>query len=132
MWVEIWTLRLSPLIKWGDDYITVPVRYRLLDKLLKEAPAEYKRDLFGFEIIAGAPDEWYELVACHNLPNISASEWQTLSLQERGKHLAFLRLQNMISVIERHTELQAREKKRLEDLAVQEAEKKSRGKGKKS
>lgn len=130
MWVEIWTRRLSPLVKWGDAYLSVPTRYQILDKLLTAAPDAYKRDLFGFEIIAGAPDEWFEMVALHHLPNITANEWKAMSLDERGKHLAFLRLRNMVSVIERHMELQARERKRLEDEAAQGSDSGSGKKGK--
>ena len=117
MWVEMWLYRLSPRVKFGEEHISVPARYALLDKVLSAAPKSYRRDIFGYDVVTDAPDEWYEMVAFHNLKNITRDEWEKMPLDERGKHLAYLRLSGMISIIERHTELQDREKKRLEEEA---------------
>ena len=126
-WVELWTYRLTPRIKFGADYMTVPARYLLLNKILSDSPVEYRRKLFGYDVVVDAPDDWYEMVAFHNLKNITRDEWAAMSIEERGKHLAYLRLSGMIAVIERHTELQAEEKKRVEEQARNKDGKRSQG-----
>jgi len=115
--VEIWIYRLTPWVKFGEELMTVPARYALLDKVLADAPKSYRQDMFGYDVVATAPDDWYEMVALANLKNVTQSEWKAMPLEDRGKHLAYLRLSGMIALIERHMELQDRERKQLEEKA---------------
>ena len=80
-------------------------------KLLEKAPDDYKEKLFGVSTLVGAPDAYYELQIMHDL-HISPPTWKAMSLSDRGKNIAFVRLRNMIAIIDRHAELQKDEEKK--------------------
>lgn len=87
--------------------------------MLENAPKEYKEKMFGHLSIAGAPDQFFELQAMHTLA-LAPHDWAGMSICERGKHVAYLRLKNMADILERHEQLQREELNAFKNKSDQE------------
>lgn len=117
-------LRIAQTVKREEEFLTVPTRYEQIMRFVgneqSELARKYKADLLGPSLIAGAPTRYYELSAMHNL-GISPNVWEAMSIEDRGEHVAYLRLSNMAAIIERNETL---DQQRKEDFARRAKERK--------
>ena len=117
-WILYYREEFEILVQSGKDIEPLEDRYNRLMNLLdsdKKQVAKYKDKLFGPArdlVVAGTTVFWeYETASHLNMLVV----WKTLSLQERGKLIAYMQTSNMLKTLQRHIELQKEEQDRREN-----------------
>lgn len=109
MWVQMKMLALTPIVKRDEAEITLICRYQQVmafaDADMDQA-RKYRQELLGPNVVAGAPEHYWELAAIHSL-GIAPNIWEAMPMPQQAEHIAYLRLSNMAQTVERHETLQA-------------------------
>jgi hypothetical protein len=78
---------------------------------------KYLQKLIGYDIVDEAPLLYWEVRACQELGRDFYKWRRQTPTHVRGLEIAATQIKNMIALLERHEELQAEQRKELEDKA---------------
>jgi hypothetical protein len=105
-WMMIWMRRLQPTIEYAYDEYDLKTRYDTVMKFASYSP-EYTAKLFGDVKITKSPTEYVVLRAVLDM-NLT-EVWNSLSLEEQAKWVTIYQIKNMLSILDRHAQLQKEE-----------------------
>lgn len=78
---------------------------------------KYMRKLIGYDIVDEAPLLYWEVRACQELGRDFYQWRKNTPAYIRGLEIAATQIKNMIALLERHEELQAEQRKEIEEKA---------------
>lgn len=86
--------------------------YQTIEKTMQEDP-RVKAEVMGDTVVDRTPWGYYKLAVMKEW-GITFDQWDTMSINDKGKYMAYMRLQGMVNVSNAYRRFVKQERKRME------------------